>query len=1520
MEASDGSPPPSLCMVRAAELFPKPQMEKEDIELKVPFQELAGESVKYLGRTDDGILALSNYRIFLQKSSTNVETSIPLGLIESAQSRDLFHLIICCKDASTVKCSFETAEQCTEWQRRIQMSVGVPETLESIFAFPFCSWACDTLNGGAGGGSQTFSSINNSNIENGPNPSAVYSVLDYAERLQKSGSRYEEDFMREVERLGFDLNGSWRISHANEDFKLCPSYPPKLLVPCCISDDTLNNVANFRGSRRLPAVVWRHRKSGAVIARCSQPEVGWLGWRNTNDEQLLKALADACAFDRGEQMRQFANTSQSAQSIQIPSGDSSPSSPDGSHEEVPLDEVRKILIVDARSYTSAVTNRARGGGCECIEYYPCAEIEFMNLGNIHVIRKSFHALRQLCASPPDVPNWLGLLEKTMWLQHISGLLAASMTVCHAIEKKGRPVLVHCSDGWDRTPQIVATAQLCLDPYYRTVEGFRVLVEREWLSYGHKFADRCGHGPGSEELNERCPVFLQWLDLVHQIHKQFSCSFEFSMGYLIKLAQHSHSGLFGNFLCNTLKERLENSVFERTFSVWSFLSSPMYRNPLYKPQRYKVLWPAHNVRDLSLWTEVYLGSLGGNQNAIDFPNYINDTPMGSISSMSKTRSYGDLITAGFIPNSMSRRSSDPNMTVDPNLTIGSNSENNSIADLQSDDREESPDILANLIHDTTRKLENLTNELDKDDFQLATKHNSTSILESALGNDSHSLIENGMTNNATTGMAPSTNGIGGITHQNSNEQIGCDYDSSSMQILRPSSPISKVSIAESSKLISENLHVEQEKEEKLRRDVTDSATNGFNGIELSSNGITIEKHSNLGLDVMMKSVALDDTCLNGLETQCNGSALMTNSKTDDSLNLWHGSVNTSTDTLVPMTETKIQNGSCDLTDGGNGGSGGTSDASLSKSLQDSHTTAAVSNAQASNTMEKMKISTNFNNILPKVHSTTNNNVALQAPSLPPSRPNQLSTTSSDNSPKLLTQITAAAASSGSTSTNGSENISLITSQTECESEVMGMATDCDGRGGGMEESILILPAHRKLEIFISGKCETIAANTTTSSAMSSMLPQSQWQSHGSLATANSTSSTVVTAQCGGGDVGSSAAATPTSSMSNFILPYANSNTIATTTTNTIIPNTTTAASSQRRRRTSSTHSGFVARQQVNGGSNTSRFSLPGGGVRSLPMTPPGLTERQQVTNSCPDGLAHALSEENIRLQQIVHEHKMLEDALRRELHEMRMALLKKSCPNCNNANASANTDEQRMLYDNTSNLPPYHRRYYARSLPSSYRKCPKHYRKRNNSGLRRYYSSSHDTNTEDDEVADLYDESGSDDDDNDNGYDYDDNDMYSVSGCSALDNVENASICSWEAVEDRSTSGPSSCTTTSSSMQPNATSVLWVPDHAVSRCTSCQTEFWLGRRKHHCRSCGQIFCADCSEFWAALPDAKLFSPVRLCGPCYTVTTRSIQQQQQINHDMQHNIVGSNSSSLHLQQNSAVAVAVAAAAKPAATSKA
>lgn len=62
----------------------------------------------------------------------------------------------------------------------------------------------------------------------------------------------------------------------------------------------------------------------------------------------------------------------------------------------------------------------------------------------------------------------------------------------------------------------------------------MLVETEWLDFGHKFADRCGHGENSDDLNERCPVFLQWLDCVHQLQRQFPCSFEFNEAFLVSL--------------------------------------------------------------------------------------------------------------------------------------------------------------------------------------------------------------------------------------------------------------------------------------------------------------------------------------------------------------------------------------------------------------------------------------------------------------------------------------------------------------------------------------------------------------------------------------------------------------------------------------------------------------------------------------------------------------------------------------------------------------------------------------------------------------------------------------------------------------------------------------------------------------------------------------------------------------------------------------------------------------------------
>ncbi|XP_054697820.1 lateral signaling target protein 2 homolog isoform X1 [Grus americana] len=74
---------------------------------------------------------------------------------------------------------------------------------------------------------------------------------------------------------------------------------------------------------------------------------------------------------------------------------------------------------------------------------------------------------------------------------------------------------------------------------------------------------------------------------------------------------------------------------------------------------------------------------------------------------------------------------------------------------------------------------------------------------------------------------------------------------------------------------------------------------------------------------------------------------------------------------------------------------------------------------------------------------------------------------------------------------------------------------------------------------------------------------------------------------------------------------------------------------------------------------------------------------------------------------------------------------------------------------------------------------------------------------------------------------------------------------------------------------------WVPDSTCNQCSTCHSPFTLLRRRHHCRSCGKIFCARCSPHAAALPHYGQTKPVRVCTHCYVMhlspTPRRTQSQ-------------------------------------------
>ncbi|KAK0131433.1 Myotubularin-related protein 3 [Merluccius polli] len=575
---------------------------------------------------------------FKQKDDYSTSLKVPLQLIESVECRDIFQLHVTCKDCKVVRCQFSTLEQCQEWLKRLSAVGRPPSCLEHLFSFAFHAWCMDFYAG----------------------------EKEQHGELCRPGEHVTSWFKNEVERMGFDTQNAWRISDINSKFRLCSSYPQQLLVPAWITDKELENVAAFRSWKRFPAVVYRHLGTGAVIARCGQPEVSWWGWRNADDEHLVQSIAKACAVD-GSNRKHLANCGYTNGTV-LPDTDFESSMTNNSEVETLAIQPHKLLILDARSYAAAVANRAKGGGCECPEYYPNCEVVFMGMANIHSIRKSFQSLRFLCTQMPDPANWLSALESTKWLQHLSLLLKAALLAVNAVDRDHRPVLVHCSDGWDRTPQIVALSKMLLDPYYRTIEGFQVLVETEWLDFGHKFADRCGHGENSEDVNERCPVFLQWLDCVHQLQRQFPCSFEFNEAFLVKLVQHAYSCLFGTFLCNSGKEREDRHVQERTCSVWSLLrtGNRALRNMLYSSQSETVLHPVCHVRNLMLWTAVYLPSSSpttpSDDSCAHYPAPGSNPEEATLGRRPKTRSFDNLPSAcelGSTPPP-NRRSSDPSL--------------------------------------------------------------------------------------------------------------------------------------------------------------------------------------------------------------------------------------------------------------------------------------------------------------------------------------------------------------------------------------------------------------------------------------------------------------------------------------------------------------------------------------------------------------------------------------------------------------------------------------------------------------------------------------------------------------------------------------------------------------------------------------------------------------------------------------------------------------------------------------------
>eukprot|EP00941_MAST-03F_sp_MAST-3F-sp1_P004235 g4235.t1 len=403
----------------------------------------------------------------------------------------------------------------------------------------------------------------------------------------------ESDFLR----LGIFENSQWRLSNVNESFEVCATYPSLLCVPSSIPDNLIRTACRFFSKQRLPVLSWIHPVSGSPLLRSSQ----FLSLDNTQAD-FLKA-------------RDLLN-----KAIKLANMNSGTSSKVG------------IRVYDARGITDALFTAVSKDGETNLNsinlgIWPCQltrrifedlMVEGIVAGNDHAGLFSFkdtnpvssnneienneetlHGKKNLNVATSDlpVPSVLWRRDAELnepadgWIEQIESLLKGAWDISSSLEE-GIGAHVHCTDGWDRTTQLVSLVQIMSDPYYRSMEGFETLITKEWIAFGHKFSTRNAYPPvkaasqGAFSLSGlNAPIFLQFLDCVWQLIRVHPTAFQYNEKLLLFLVEHSYSSYFGNFEFDSERERNRVKAFQlRSVSVWSYINDPAniykFKNPLY----------------------------------------------------------------------------------------------------------------------------------------------------------------------------------------------------------------------------------------------------------------------------------------------------------------------------------------------------------------------------------------------------------------------------------------------------------------------------------------------------------------------------------------------------------------------------------------------------------------------------------------------------------------------------------------------------------------------------------------------------------------------------------------------------------------------------------------------------------------------------------------------------------------------------------------------------------------------------